>query len=408
MASFSPKKYFSKIQSADVLVKYYATHDIQAFFEIGEQTPRKTAVDIMLDFYKSLSPEQKYDIERELALVESLSTKHAPEIISKTLVKHGITNHEKEIECKTVHDSVLYYYVYHNDLMDEILFVHDFYTAKGYMLYEAKEVSLDVAELAMTECTREFKRIANKEDRVTECEIDYQVLGDMLYVSGSFDGEHLLTPGRDAKTGEIDRKKTTRKLEQIRIIYLPKDKEVLISYTGGKQEKLIFLDTFLRIVCSSGYEDKEQSYDMGFAKISDFDFSKTNKGVPLLTWKIKSIALAFGEGKTKKKIRLSLPSSVQERGFAPLFSVIEEIHLEETFKSAAIENIALSFSFTDAQKPDKSVNVACTLSPTKCSLLPLFHYDRYARALLKQASIDKGFIEKAVKEKEEVTKKWER
>ena len=404
--SFSPKKYFSKIQSPDVLVKYYATHNIQAFFEIGEQTPRKQAVEIMMDFYTSIDPAHKYDIERELALISSLSTKHAPPLFIQALIKANIPT-IPEIECHTDHDRVLYYYTYHKKIVDEVLFFHDFYIAKGYMLYEAKEIDLLKAELAMTECAKEFKRIANKDDRVTECEVETKNLADMLYVHVTFDGAPILTPTRNKETGELDRTKTVRKLEQIRIVYLPQDKEVLISYTGNKHERLIFLDTFLRIVCDSGYEDKVQSFDLSSFKKETFDFRTTSKNVPLLQWKIKAVTVSFGESKAKKKLRLSLPSTPQEQGLSPLFSTLEEAKMTELFTNCAIENMTLSFSFTDINKPQKQVNVSCSLSTTKSSLLPLFPYDRYARTLLKLAHIDKGFIEKAKKEKEEVSKKWE-
>lgn len=407
MASFSPKNYFKKIQSPDVLVAYYAMHNIQALFEISEQTPRKQAVEIMYDFYLSLTPEQKYDIERELALIHSLSTKYAPEIFVKLLSKKGVDTKETLIECVTDHDKVLYYYVHHKEAVDEVFFVHDFYTTKGYMLYEAKEVSIDVAEMNLSECAREFKRIAQKEDRVTECSVTTEVLDGVIYFGTIFDGSPMLTPSRDKETGEIDRKKTTRKIEEVRVVYLPKDKEVLISYTGGKQEKLLFLDTFLRTVCDSSYEDKEQLFDFIHFKDEGFDFFATNKGVPLMTWKIKSIGFAFGDGKVKNKVKLSLPSGVAEQKLTPLYSTIKELGIGEAFKKAGIESIALQFAFTHKENSEKSVKVGCTVTSLKTSLSPLLPYDRYARTLLKLSGIDKGFVEKVVKVKEEKIQKWE-
>lgn len=405
--SFSPKKYFSKIKSPDVLVHYYKMHDIDAFFEIGEQTPRKQAIEIMLDFYNSLEPSKKYDISRELALLESISNKFTPTLFVDILKKNGTVIKELEIECVSDHDKTMYFYTHHNDVVDEVLFYNDFYKAKGYMLYESKEIALDVAESKMTECEREFKRLANKDYRVTECDMESKVLNDMMFVNVTFDGSPLLNPTKNKETGEIDRKNTTRKLEQVRIVYLPKDREVLISTTLGKQEKIYFLDTFLRIVCDSAYEDKIQSFDLSQIKSSNFDFKTSNKGVPLLNWKIKAIAISYGDGKSKKKIRISLPSSVQENGLIPLSSAIEEIGIGNTFKSSIIENISLSFSFTDIEKSDKNVNVSCSISTTKSSLSPLFPYDRYARILLKLSGIDRGFIEKITQEKEKVEKKWE-
>ena len=129
--------------------------------------------------------------------------------------------------------------------------------------------------------------------------------------------------------------------------------------------------------------------------------------MPLLTWKIKTAALSFGSEKTKKRMKLTLPSSVQEYGLTPLHSTLEEIGVATNLKGYSIENVTLSFSFTNAQKPDKSMVVGCTLSHTKSSLCPLFPYDRMARTLLKQAHIEEGFVEAAKKEKDVVDKKWE-
>lgn len=407
MASFSPKKYFSKIQSPEVLIAYYKTHTIQAFFEINEQTPRKQAVEIMMDFYKSLDPAKKYDIDRELALLHSLSTKYAPTLFINVLKKSGVNAEITTLECITDHDKVMYYYTHHKDIVNDVLFYHDFYTAKGYMLYEAKKIDLSTAEMNMNECAREFTRLANKEDRVTECEVTTKTLGDLLYVEITFDGVPVITQGRDKETGEVNKTKTTRKLERIRIVYLPEDNEVIISASCSKYEKLIFLDTFLRIVCNSGYEDKVQAINLSPFTQKEFDLKTTNKGIPLLTWKVRAVTLAYGEGKSKKKVRLTIPSTIQEYGLTPLFSTLEELGLEKTFTQSTLENITLSLSFTATHAQDKAVSVSCSLSGNKIGLSPLLPYDRYARTLLKLAGIDNGFIEKATKEKEDVAKKWQ-
>jgi hypothetical protein len=224
----------------------------------------------------------------------------------------------------------------------------------------------------------------------------------------SFDGKQVITAKKDATTGEIDKTALARKKEEVKIVYLPGDKEILISYTGSKNEKCIFLDTFLRIVCKSAYEGKVELFDLAPFSDETFDFSKTNKGVPLLTWKIKAVTLAFGGNeKAKKKMRLMIPSSPQEYGTAPFHSTLEEIGILPKIKEYRVENVALSFSFTDAQKGDKSMQVSTSLSRSKSSLCPLFQYDRYARTLLKLARIEQGFVEPAKKEKDDVSKKWE-
>lgn len=405
--AFSVKNYFKKIHSYEVLADFYEKHSIVAILGITDTTSRKNAVDIMMDFYKSLEPSKKIDIEKELALINILSTKYSIPLFLSLFKERKLLYEETQVECKTDQDKVLYYYLNHKDLFDEVMFFHDFYISRGYMLYEAKEVDLETVEFAMTELTKEFKRIANKEDRVTECDVTTKKLENLFYIHATFEGGTELSPKRDPVTGEIDRTRTVKKQEEIRIVYLKNDKEILISYTGSKHEKLIFLDTFLRIVCNSGYMEKIETFDLQSFKQQDFDFAKTNQGTPLLTWKIKSITVSFGNEKTKKKMRLSLPSTVQEYGLNPLFSTLEELKIDKKLEHYTVENVALSFSFTDQRKADKSAQVSCSLSPTKSSLCPLFPYDRYARTLLKQAKIDGGFVEQVKKDIEKVTKKWE-
>lgn len=407
-SSFSPKNYFKKIYSPEVLVEFYKKHEVLAFFEISDQTPRKRVVEIFMETYITLPPEQKIDIEKELALINTLSTKYSVALFLALLKKKKLPFEETTLECQSDQDKVLYYYLFNKDVFDEVMFFHDFYINRGYMLYEAKEVDMVKAELSITEFAKECNRIANKEDRTTECEVVAESLDGILYVEASFEGAPQLTPTKDKVTGELDRARTTRKQETVRIVYLPADKEVLISYTGSKYEKLVFLDTFLRIVCDCGYDAKVESFDLSSFKKQDFDFTKTNKGVPLLTWKIKAVTLAFGDGeKSKKKMRLTVPSTMHEYGLSPLFSTLDEIGIVTKIGDYTVENVALSFSFSDKKNSEKSVQVGCSLSRIKSSLSPLFPYDRYARSLLKQAGMDQGFVEGAKKEAEDMSKKWE-
>ena len=406
MASFSTKNYFKKIYAHELLTELYKRHDIVAIFEITEQTVRKNVIAILHDFYNSLPPEDKIDIQKELALLTSVSTAHATELFSSLLKERKIEKHETQIECTSDYDRTLYYYLFHKDLFDEVVFLHTFYIKPNYMLYEAKEVDLVAAELKVTELAKEFTRLANKEDRVTECLTESKMLNGMLYVNATFEGAQILTAKRDNVSGDIEKTKTAKKIEEVRIVYLPKDKEILISYTGSKYEKLLFLDTFLRIICGCGYEEKIESFDLSSFKDESFDFSKTNKGTPLLMWKIKAVTFSFGNEKQKNKMRISLPSSQQEHGLHPLFTCLEELQMKGQFKNYTIENVTLSFSFTDKNKGDKAVNVPVTASLIKSSLCPLFFYHRYARTLLKQAHIENGFIEAVKKEKEDVVKKW--
>lgn len=405
--SFSTKNYFKKIYSKDVLVEFYNRHEITAVFEITESTPRKNAIGMFVDFFNTLSPEQKIDIEKEFALIASVSTKYAPALFS-SLLKEKKISEITQIECDGDHDKVLYHYMFNREVFDEVLFFHDFYSSRGYMLYEAKKVELTAADLAMTELTKEFTRIVNKDDNATEVALTHKTLDGLLYLTMSFDGAPILTAKKDVATGEMDRTATRRKEEILKIVYLPEDKEVLVSYTGSKYEKLVFLDTFLRIVCTSGYEGKEESFNLTSFNDETFDFTKTNTKVPLLTWKVRAVTLAFGGNeKQKKKMKLMIPSSPQEYGMSPLKTTLDEIGILSEIKGYRVDNVSLSFSFTNKEKADKSVQVACSLSTTKSSLCPLFPYDRLARTLLKQAHIEQGFIEPAKKKEEDVTKKWE-
>lgn len=404
--SFSIKNYFKKIHTHELLADLYEKISITAILGITENTSRKNAVDIMMDFYKSLSPSQKIDIEKELTIISSLSTKHSIPLFVSLLKEKKLPHDITTVECKTIEDKVLYYYLYHKDIFDEVLFFHDFYTSRGYMLYEAREVDLEKAIFSVTELTKEFKRIANKDERATECDIIAKNLDGLFYLHATFEGGSHISPKRDSVTGEIDRTRTIRKQEDVKIVYLPKDNEVLISYTGKKYEKNIFLDTFLRIVCNSVYNEKIESFDLKKFKNKDFDFSTSNN-TSLLMWKIKAITVSIsGEEKSKKKMKLSLPSTVQEDRLNPLFSTLEELNLSKQFQQYSIENIALSFSFINKENPEKSVNVSCSLSQSKSSLCPLFQYDRYARTLLKESGIYEGFVEQVKKDVEKVGSKW--
>jgi hypothetical protein len=296
---------------------------------------------------------------------------------------------------------VLYHYIFNREIFDELTYFHNFYSGRGYMLYEAKEVDLSAAVFAGTELQKECTRIINKDDNATECTFEQKVLDGLLFIKVSFDGGKIVDVKKEKQI-------LTRKQEEIKIVYLPEHKEVLIAYTGSKYEKLIFLDTFLRVICGSGYDGKVESFDLTKFSQIDFDFSNTNKGVPLLTWKVKAVTLAFGGNeKQKKKMKLTIPSTPQEHGLAPFRTTLEEIGILSKMKEYRIDNVALNFSFTHKEKADKSIQVSCSLSQTKSSLCPLFPYDRYVRSLLKQAGIEQGFIEVAKKEKDDVTKKWE-
>ena len=399
-SAFSTKNYFKKIYSPLVLTEFYKKHNITAIFEVTESTPRKTIVGLFNDFHASLSPEEKITTEEELAIVSSVSSPYAANLLTLILKEKNLSS-VTTIECASEYDVVLYHYIFNRDIFDELAYFHIFYSNRGYMLYEAKEVDLISAVYACTELQKEFTRIINKDDNATECAFEQKVLDGLLFIKVNFDGGKIVTARKEKQS-------LVKKQEEIKIVYIPEQKEVLITFTGSKYEKLIFLDTFLRIVCKSGYDGKVESFDLTKFSETDFDFSNSNKGIPLLTWKAKAVTLTFGGSeKQKKKMKLTIPSTPQEHGLAPFRTTLEEIGILSKVKEYGVDNVSINFSFTHKEKSDKSVQVSCSLSQIKSPLCPLFPYDRYARTLLKQAGIEKGFIEVVKKEKEDVTKKWE-
>lgn len=392
--SFSAKQYFQKIYSPDLLTEFYKSHEIVALFEVTENTPRKNAVAAFFEFHQSLSPEEKITTEEDLIRVAAVSSKNSMYILSMILKERAVPE-VTTIECTSDHDYVLYHFLFNKEVFEDLEFFHKFYINKSYMLYEAGKVSLKDADFATTELTREYNRISQKEDSEVMCSLTSKILGDVLYVYGTIT-QSITEEGIEPKV-----------LETIKLAYLPEDEEVLISYTGKKYEKLIYLDTFLRIVCKSGYEAKELAYTLSPLQNDDFDFAKHKNGVPLMTWKIKGVTLSFGSEKARKKMKLTLPSGVHEYALSPLKNTLEELGLVTKWKEYALDSVTLAFSFVHMQKGDKSVQAPCTVSLTRASLCPLFPYDRYARSLLKSSGVEKGFIEAVKKEIDAVNKKWE-
>lgn len=408
MASFSPKKYFKKIYSPSLLTKYYQSHGVEVLFPILEGTPRKNVLTMMTDAFSNLSPEKKIDIAKELAVIDQVSSKYTVALFPHILSENKVKNKE-EHEVVSEADKVLSFYLYYPDLFDEVLFYNEFYKTKGYMMYEAPEIDVKKAQFNTTEFQKELTRIVNTDERATEVDVTAKVLDGLLYVYAMFEGSPEVEVAKDNETGQVSRKKTTRKLQYVRFVYLPREKEALISYSGSRYEKTIFLDTFLRIVCeSNGYEDKEESFDLSRFQDDNFDFANVKKDVPLMTWKIKGVTLSFGGSeKFRKKMKISIPSAAHEHGLSPLLTTLQDLKLKESFKTFKIENATLAFVFTDKASPDRGITVPCAVSLTKSSLCSLYPNDRYAKSILKYATIDLGFVEKAVKEKQEMEKKWE-
>lgn len=389
MARFKSVSFFKKIHAHPLLVELYKRHEITALFELTEQSSRKTVITVLTDFYESLSPEQKMLIDEELSTVNSVATTHGEYLFPLVLAKND-TSTVTNIDCKTKEDLALYYYLFHKeDIFESVAFFHSFFVKPSYTLYETKDIELKDAEFNVTELTREYKRILDKESVGKDYETHHSILGDKLfYILSSI---------------EIG----SRREESLRVVYMKDTREVIISYTGSKYEKLILLDTFLRIVCSDGYLDREQSYDINVFRSETFNFGGHRAGTPFLSWKIKGVSMILGSETAKKVIKLTLPTKQEAAGITPLFSFYKELGIEETAKMANLASANFSLYFVNEKNKEKSVHVPVTIKENGASLCPLYPYHAYARKILKAANIYQGFIEIAKKEKEKMGRKWE-
>lgn len=389
--SFSSKKYFSKLTAHQLLSELATNHSTQLFFEINDQTPRKLAIQLMEDSIKSIDTDKRLDVLRDLSYVSSITSNHTASLGKKLFKEETGKDFEPEIECKSDHDTVLYLFLRHESIADKLAFLHPFYASKSYISYEAKSVAQDVAETKLTELAREFTRLANKDDNATEQEMEHLFLHDILYIESKFQGSYDIENKVDATTGEINRKHVSRKIEAVRIAYLPNEAIVLVAGNVSKQQKMLFMDTFLRVVTGGGYEGKMESFNMVPLKNLSLDFVQYNKGTPFIKAVVRSATISYAEG--KKKIRLTLPSSRDHSGMQILKETLDELGLAERFGSFDIVNMTFGFMFQNKEKQDKAVNVSCSLSPLRVSLCPLFEYERYTKQILKNAGVYEGWKE---------------
>jgi hypothetical protein len=393
--SFSLKKYLSKLYAHPLLSELIANKGEQAFFEIGDQTPRKLAIQMMEDSIKALDTEKRLDTIRDLSFVSSITNAHTASLGIQLFKEETGKEFEPEVECASDADIVLYFFLRHQSIIDKLAMLFPFYASKSYLSYEAKKIDKEIVETKLTELSREFTRIANKDDNATEVVTDHLFVNGILHVESTFHEGYAIESKIEAESGEANRKHTTRKVQSVRIAYLPGEEVVLIAGNIGKQQKMVFLDTFLRVITSGGYEGKVESYDMTPLTNLSLDFTQYNKGTPFIKATIKSVTFSYADG--KKKLRLALPSSREYTGLQMLKETLDELGLEERFGSFDIVNMTFGFMFQNKEKQDKSVNVSCSISPTKASLCPLFEYERYAKSILKNAGIYEGF--KMVEEK---------
>jgi len=387
--SFSSKKYLSKIFAHQLISELASNHGAQLFFEINDQTPRKLAVQLMEDSIKSLDTEQRLNVIKDLSYVSSITSSHTASLGKKLFKEETKKEFEPEIECASDSDIVLYLFLRHEKMADKLAFLHPFYASKSYISYEAKKITEAEAETKLTELAREFTRLANKDDNATEQETEHLFLDNILYVESKFQGSYDIGSKVDAATGEISRKVVSRKIETVRIAYIPEEEVLLIAGNVAKSQKMIFMDTFLRVVTGGGYEEKVEQYDLLPLKNLSLDFTQHNKGTPFIKAVIKSATVSYAEG--KKKLRLTLPSSREHTGMQALKETLDELGLEERFGSFDIVNMTFGFMFQNKEKQDRAVNVNCSISSTRASLCPLFEYERYAKSILKNAGIYEGF-----------------
>jgi len=74
MATFSLKKYASKIYAYELFNELFKRHNVDAFFEISDSVPRKVAIEIIQDTFKSIDIGKRIDIEKELSYINTFST----------------------------------------------------------------------------------------------------------------------------------------------------------------------------------------------------------------------------------------------------------------------------------------------------------------------------------------------
>lgn len=385
--SFSLKKYLSKIHAPELIAELASKYNAQVFFEINDQTPRKLAIQLMEDSIKSLDTEQRLSVLKDLSFISSITSSHTASLGKKLFKEETGKEFEPEIECTSDTDMLLYLYIRHESIADKLAFLYPFYSSKSYISYEAKKVDQIEAGTKLTELGREFTRLANKDDNATEQHMEHMFLDDILYITSTFHEGYSV----ENKLNEegTDRKQITRKLQTVRIAYLPKEEIVLLSGNVSKPQKMIFLDTFLRVVTNGGYEEKVEKFDLTPLKNLSFDFTSYNKGTPFIKATIKSVTLSYAEG--KKKLRIALPNSREHANLQSLKETLDELELSNRFESFDISNMTFGFMFQNKEKQDKAVNVNVSLSSNRASLCPLFEYERYAKSILKNATIYEGF-----------------
>lgn len=393
--SFSTKRYFSKIFAHQLIEKIALKHGAQLFFEVTEQTPRKLVLSLMEDSIKSIEPSKRLEIIKDLSYVSSITSSHTASLGKKLYKEETGQDLEPEIKCQNDYDILLYIYLYHEEIASKLAFLYNFYTSKSYLSYEAKKFEKLETEVKLAGLSREFTRLANKEDNATEQEMEYLFLDDILYLESKFQGSYDIQSKVNNETGEIDTKHVVRKIESVRIVYIPNEEIMLIAGNVSKQEKIIFMDTFLRIVCDGGYEEKTETYDLTLFKKLAFDFGQYNKEKSFIKAVVKSITFSYREG--EKKLRLSLPGSSEHKNLSALKEALDELGLADMYSDFEILNITFNFVFRHKEKEDRSISVSCSISSNRATLCPLFEYERYVKAILKNAGIYEGF--KIVREK---------
>ena len=387
--SFSLKKYLSKITTHQLLSELIAKHGGEVFFEINKETPRKLALQLMEDAIKALDTEKRLEVTKDLSFIASTTSTHTASLGKKLFKKKTGKEFEPELECSTDADVVLYLHVRHGNMAEKLAFLYPFYSSRNYMSYEAKKVGEAEVETKMTELSREFTRIANKDDNATAQEMEFLYLDNVLYIESKFQGSYDVESKLDATTGEIDRKHTVRKIETVRIAYLPHEETVLLAGNISKLNKTIFLDTFLRVITGGGFEGKVESYDLSVFQNLSLDFVPYNKSTPFIKASIRSATFAYADG--KKKLRLTIPSSREHSNLYALREILQELELEEKMSTFGIQNMSFGFIFQNKEKPEKTVSVSCSISTQKSSLCPLFEYERYAKSILKNAQVYQGW-----------------
>jgi len=392
---FVPSAYFKKINTTTLLSEFYQAHSILGFDAIPESTPKKDAVRQMAEFYQNIDPSQRIDLEPVLIKIAKLSTKTGARICTLLATEKGIAMDLSEFVTATAGDKVLYYATNHAELLDETLFLTEFYENKGYYTYPSPHREIIELESKLSSLTNEFETVLRKETRGRFSFIETKVFDNRFHLLLSFEDYPKITPSVNFKEGILDRTTTMRPVKDVYFIYHPDRNEIDIKYAGSKKERDLCLETFLRINFESQLDTKQHLYDIQMFKDKTFTLTTNGAKGDLLSWRLQSLNLLFTE--SKQTLRLIAPKGrAMSDGVDDMWEIIENLHLTDRMGGIELKSVGLMLRFADQTTEKGVLNVNANITSTSCSLGNLSSQERLAKQILKDSGIDLGFVEKAV------------